>query len=350
MLAPFTNLLEWGIDWFARLWPEYSWPSFPMNVRAALAILMVALVCGAVSSLVVGNRMAFFSDALAHCAFAGVALGFLVALATGLAGGDYKGYKDWITLIMIVFGILVGLGIAWVREKTALASDTVIGVFFAGAIGLGAMFMKAISRRGTFSPENFLFGDPTTVSSQDLVYLMGLVLVTLLFLWFFYNSLVFASFNVSLARSRQVRIRLCNYLFIALLGILVNLCLQIVGALLINALLIVPAATAANLSRNMRQLFWFSIVLCLAVGLGGQWLSWEISIPDPASAHPIEFGVSGTIVVLSVLMFFLSMAVGPWLLGRRSSPDLDDSLRGDGVQEKRITQEDTMIPKRDNPA
>jgi zinc transport system permease protein len=129
---------------------------------------------------------------------------------------------------------------------------------------------------------------------------------------------VFTSFNASLARSRQVPIRLSNYLFIALLGVIVNLCLSIVGALLINALLIVPAATAANVSRNMRQLFWLSIMLCLGFGIGGHVLSWEIQIDDPSSRRPIEFGISGIIVVLSVIAFFISMAVGP-ILRRRAA-------------------------------
>ena len=151
--------------------------------------------------------------------------------------------------------------------------------------------------------------------------MFSLLVITGLFLYWNYNSLVFTSFNVSLARSRGVSVRLCNYLFIALLGLIINVCLQIVGALLINGLLIVPAATAANFSRNMRQLFWWSVGLCQLVGLGGILLAWEISIPDPTQATPIKFGVSGTIVVLSVLLFFLSMIVGPRFRNRlRSAP------------------------------
>lgn len=307
MMNEAAHILDGWIRWFCGWWPDYTFFNLEFNVRMLLAIVMVALVCGAIGSMMVANRMAFFSDALAHCAFAGVALGLLFAILSKI---QVKDFTEWIFLIMVIFGITIGLGIAWVREKTSLASDTVIGVFFAGAMGFGAMLMTATGGRG-FSLESFLFGSPQAALAEHLLILLGLVIITALFLYWNYNYLVFTSFNTSLARSRRVPIRLCNYLFIALLGLIINVCLQIVGALLINGLLIVPAATAANLSRTMRQMFWWSIGLCQLVGLGGIFLSWEISIPDPAQAAPIKFGVSGTIVVLSVLLFFLSMIVGP---------------------------------------
>src|SRR5467141_2158283 len=139
--------------------------SHGFNLRATLALIMIAVVCGAVGSLVVGNRMAFFSDALAHCAFAGVGLGLLIGLLTE-AAKEGPFYRWGLPVLMVGFGILVGAGIAFVREKTALANDTVIGVFFAGAMGLGAVLLKHLSKRGFFNPENFLFGDLMTVRSD----------------------------------------------------------------------------------------------------------------------------------------------------------------------------------------
>jgi len=302
---------ESWLQWFCSLWPEGTFPYFEFNIIGLLASVMVALVCGAVGSLVVGNRMAFFSDALAHCAFAAVGFALLLSVFTNLLGSQTDEIRHRILLIMVVFGIAVGLGIAWVQEKTALASDTVIGVFFAGAIGFGAMFMQTVKGRG-FNLEDFLFGHPTTATPTDLLYLLLLLLATTAFLVLMYNSLIFSTFNTSLARSRRVRIRFCHYLLIVFLAVIVNLCLYISGALLINALLIVPAATASNLSKNMRQMFWWSIILSLMVGVVGQGVSWDVSIPDPAGGRdPIHFGIGGTTVVLSVILFFLSMAVGP---------------------------------------
>lgn len=311
-----AGTLDGALKAFCDSQEPYTFLWLQANVNGLLAIILVAVICGMVGSLVVGNRMAFFSDALAHCAFAGVALGLLIALF--ISRIPIPDFTAWIQLIMVVFGILVGLGIAWVREKTSLANDTVIGVFFAGAMGLGALVMKGV--RAGFPLESFLFGSPLDTRSADLLKLAILLLITLAFLAWNYNALVFTSFNVSLARSRQVPIRLSNYLFIALLGLIVNLCLSIVGVLLINALLIVPAATAANISRNMRQQFWLSVLLCLAFGVVGHILSWEIRIADPGSREPIQFGISGIIVVLSVIAFFLSMIIGPLLRRRSATP------------------------------
>jgi zinc transport system permease protein len=254
--------------------------------------------------------MAFFSDALAHCAFAGVALGILLALVFGTPLTEIRESRYLITFVMIGFGIIVGVLIAFVRENTALSNDTVIGVFFAGAMGLGAMLLKAVSSRGYFNLENFLFGEPSTATAQDIELLLGLVILIGIFLCLLYNDMVFASFSPSLARSRRVPTRLAHYLFIVLLGIIVNLSIQIVGALLINGLLIVPAATAANVSTNMRQFFRRSVVIALLVGVGGYWLSLILRIPDPPR-EPLGFGIGGTIVVLSVLAFALSMLVRP---------------------------------------
>jgi len=308
---------EWlrqGIYDLCNWFPRNTFLSYPWNMQGLIAIALVGLICGAVGSLVVGNRMAFFSDALAHCAFAGVALGLLLGVVTG---ADDEEFAQWVTLVMISFGIIIGLGIAFVREFTAQANDTVIGVFYAGAIGLGAVFLKAGSSRRYLPPEDFLFGNLVTVQPHDLVVLAGLTLVAGAVLALMYNHLLFTSFNRSLALSRGIRVRLCSYLFIILLALIVNLCLKVVGAMLINALLVVPAATAAIWCRNMRQLFWVSIGLCLFFGIGGHWLSSEIHLPPARSGEPpTRPGESGTIVVLAVLVFALSMALGPWLRNR----------------------------------
>jgi len=308
--------LDRAIRAFNDLFPPYTFFNIDFQVRGTLAVLLVGLACGAVGSLVVGNRMAFFSDALAHCAFAGVALGLLVALIAGVHNQDE--FYDWILPIMVAFGVLVGLLIAFVRQKTNLANDTVIGVFFAGAVGFGAILLKLVARKRYFPLENFLFGDPITVSSADIIRLFFLVVATGAVLAWMYNDFVLASFNPSLALSRKVRVRLCNFIFIVLLALIVNLSLHTVGALLINAMLVVPAATAANLCRNMRQLFWCTVGLCLFVGIAGQWLSWTITLADARANQggSLNLGGGGIMVVLSVLLFFLSMIVGPWLRRR----------------------------------
>ncbi|MER3416494.1 MAG: hypothetical protein C4297_09820 [Gemmataceae bacterium] len=297
----------------SQRWAELFGPdaffAHPWRVMAFLSVVTVSVMCGMVSSLVVSNRMAFFSDALAHCAFAGVGLGLILYL-TGLLASD-----DGILALMILFGVVVGLAIAYVKDQTHLASDTVIGVFFAGAMGLGAMLLTGISRLGgvtrTFSPENFLFGDPWATTGKDLFYFVLLLGGMLVFLAASYNGLVFSSFSTSLARSRRIPTRLYNYLFITLLAFTVNMCLKMVGVLLINNLLVVPAATAANLARNLRQFFWLSVLFAVLASVAGLLFShaWVLEY----EGQPVPLGSGGMIVVCSVVLFALSMVCGPVL-------------------------------------
>ncbi len=269
-------------------------------VKGVIAIVLVCLLCGTVGALVVGNRMAFFSDAMAHSAFAGVALGYLSAIAAG-SGQDDETISWLVPLVMVLFGAGVGAAIVFVRERTGLANDTVIGVFFALAIGFGAMLFRLLQERSRFNPESFLFGSLVFVPESDLVYLLVLAVAVGVLFVRRYNDLVFASFSPSLARTRRIGLRANNYLFIVLLALVVNLSIKAVGALLINALLVVPAAAAANVSRNLRQMFWLTLALCVTSGLLGFVLSVYTSFGG------IKFGPSGTIVVVSVGFFFLSV-------------------------------------------
>ena len=305
-----TDWLQRTLSHLAGWFPPGSWLSYQFNVNGLVAVVLVSVICGTVGALVVGNRMSFFSDALAHCAFAGVTLGVLIALSTQ---ANPMG-SPVVPLVTVTFGVIVGVMIAFVREKTGLASDTVIGVFFAGAVGFGGMLFSALPRTN-LSPETFLFGSPLTVHESDLLWLMGLAGLLALVLILRYNQFVMASFNPSLARSRNIPLRLCNYLFVVLLALIVNLCLRAVGVLLINAMLVVPAAAAANVSRNLRQMFWGSVLISVICGVAGLWLSNTVRLPI-GRGTPIDLEPSGAIVVLSVLTFFVTMAVKSWQAGR----------------------------------
>lgn len=311
MLDVLAAWLDLAINAISQMpiWPEGTFPTWDFNVRGILATLVVCVICGAMGSLVVGNRMSFFSDALAHCAFAGVGLGLLLCLLTDTTAADLV--RQRITLIMVCFGVSIGLLIAFVRDQTGLASDTVIGVFFAASIGLGAIFTRMVSGKQSFNfnIEDFIFGNPFSAQPWQVVLLIGLALGVAVFLGLTYNWLVLANASPSLALSRQVPVRMCRYLFIVLLALTVNLSQQITGTLLINGLLIVPAATAANLANNLRQMFWYSIGIAVLVGGVGYVLSWEIS----CLFDPFSVGISGTIVVLSVVLFAFSAVVGRWV-------------------------------------
>jgi zinc transport system permease protein len=306
MLDGPANLLEEFIVWICLFAPPGTMLSHFTVVLGLFATLLVCFICGAMGSLVVGNRMAFFSDALAHCAFAGVGFGLLLAIMTDTPQDEVR---QRITLVMVAFGVTVGLLIAFVRDQTGLANDTVIGVFYAGSIGIGAIVTKLAQgwqRTKLFSIEDFIFGNPTSARPWEVVLLILLAIGAIVFLAFLYNWIILSSANPSLALSRRVPVRLCRYLFIVLLAFMVNLSQQITGTLLINGLLIVPAATAANFASNIRQMFWYSIGIALAVGYLGNYLSWEISSRFPERS----IGISGSVIVLSVLLFVISVPLG----------------------------------------
>jgi zinc transport system permease protein len=296
--------LQDAINRFTLLFPDNHFFSLGPNVNGLIALILVSIACGAVGSVVVGSRMAFFSDAMAHVAFAGVCLGFIIF--EGLLSRPETEFWRWATPVMVIYGIITGLGIAAVRRQTGLASDTVIGVFFAGNIGLAAMLGSLISNRRFFSLEAFLFGNPSYAMAGDLVMLAVLAVMTLLALAAISNRLVLASVNQSLAISRRVPVHWYHAAFVVLLAVIVNVCLRSVGVLLINALLIVPAATAANVSNNLRQMFRRTVIICLFACVTGQVLSWELNI-----RFDLQVGVSGVIVLFSVFLFVLSMVVGP---------------------------------------
>jgi zinc transport system permease protein len=283
----------------------------------AVAIVFLGLACGMVGSLVVANRMAFFSDAMAHTAFAGIGVGLLgvVLLASDVRSTrDVDRYQWVVTLTMVAIGLAAGMAIGFVRDRTGLTNDTVIGVFFALAIGIGAMLLPEVGRHVKIDTERYLFGALVLVTEEDVRRLALLAAVTAAVVCWRYNSLVFASFNPSLARSRGHRIALNNYLFIAVLVLVVNVSVLTIGALLINALLVVPAAAAANVGRNLRQVFWFALAACIGCGLLGLAISNFVSIPLGRGREPLQFAPSGTIVVLCVLWFFATMA---WASVRR---------------------------------
>jgi zinc transport system permease protein len=293
------------------------------DVKGVLAVALVSLVCGLVGSLVVGNRMAFFSDAMAHCAFAGAALGMATVLFVGPPADprEESPYQWLIPVVMFAFGTAVGVGIAFFRERSGVTTDSVIGVFFALALGVAAILIPELSKRVKFDAEVFLFGSPMFATPEDLLLLLLLSGLTVAFLLARYNALVFASFSPSLARSRRVRVRLNNYLFIVLLALVVNLSIKAVGVLLINALLVVPAASAATTARNLRQLFALTLGISLGCGVGGYLVSSLAHLS--VGGRELELRPSGTIIVLTVFCFF-SLALVSGLRGRRTPAVADD--------------------------
>ncbi len=230
--------------------------------NALLAILVVSPLFGLLSTMVVTNRMSFFSDALGHSAFTGIAIGVLCGFADPM----------WCA---VLFAIALALLFTFVRHKTDMASDTVIGVFSSTAVALG-IFIATLGG-GSFTKFNsYLIGDILSVEPAKIG-LLALILLLVLLLWLFgFNRLMLSCVHPALADSRGIRVFWQEAVFCAAVAVVVTVSMTWVGLLVINSLLVLPAAAARNLARNMRQYHLFSVLGALVCGVAGLLASYYI--------------------------------------------------------------------------
>ena len=169
-----TDLIAWTAKTISTVVPMDT-----IDVSAIAAITLVCFSCGLVGSLVVGNRMAFFSDAMAHTAFAGVATGLIGILIFAQPTNARAAEQHFwlVPLVTIVVGVLVGTAMEFVRERTGLTNDTVIGVFFAAAVGFAVTVIPSLKEKMRIDPDQFLFGSPLFVQPEELVLLFVLAIL-----------------------------------------------------------------------------------------------------------------------------------------------------------------------------
>ena len=259
----------------------FEWARYEFMRHALLAVLFVSPLLGALGTVVVANRMAFFSEAIGHAAFTGIALGVILGLADPL----------W---SMIGFALLLTLAIAWVRRRGGLSSDTAIGLVMAFTVSLGIVIL---SRGGDFARyTNFLIGDMLAVTGNDVVWLALLALVVFVLFFFFFNRLILGTLSPALARSRAANAGRAELSFACLLAIVVTCALPWIGILVINALLILPAAAGRNLANNTAQFFGWSVAISLVAGLAGLIVSFYASTATGA-----------TIVLAAMAIYLLTL-------------------------------------------
>ena len=230
--------------------------------NALLALLLMAPLFGLLSTMIVTGRMSFFSDALGHSAFTGIAIGSIFGLAAPI----------WAA---VGFSIAFALLFSWVRNRSNQAADTLIGVFSSSAVALG-IFIATLGG-GSFTKYNkFLIGDILSVTPGEIG-MLALVLAGVLVFWMlFANRLSLIAIHPQLASSRGIRVGLAQTLFTAAIAAVVTLSISSVGLLILNSLLVLPAASARNISRNIREYTLFSVLFALAAGLGGLTLSYYL--------------------------------------------------------------------------
>lgn len=203
-------------------------------VNAVLAGLIIGPVLGGLGTLVVVKRFAFFSEAVGHSALTGVVIGILL-------GEPYTGPCGSLFGYCLLFGVLLN----YLRNRTGLSPDTLIGVFLSVSLALGASVLLVLaSRINIHILENVLFGSVLTVNGQDLAVLAIVAALTLALTLPYYNRLMLASFNPQLAAVRRVPVKAMDYLFVALVTIVTVASVKVIGAILVGALLVIPAAAA----------------------------------------------------------------------------------------------------------
>lgn len=264
--------------------------SFAFVVNGLLCAFVIGPLLGGIGTMVVAKRMAFFSQAVGNAALTGVAIGVII-------GESYTAPY----MSMFSFCLLFGLFLNFARNRTKMSSDTLIGVFLSISLAIGATALLWVSAKvNTHILDTVMFGSILTVNDTDMNVLLVTTLLACVTALPLYNRMLLASLNPSLAHVRGVRVNLLEYVFVLLLTILTVACVKIIGAVLVEALLLIPAAAARNLNRSIRGfVLWsiaFSTLSCL-VGIYAP-MRWDLPVPS-----------GGAIILTAATIFLVTMGI-----------------------------------------
>ena len=261
---------------------------YPFLVRGFICVLVLAPILGGLSHLVVTRRMAFFSAALGQAALTGVAIGLLLGEPLN---APYAG--------MFGFCLLSTLAMVYVRRHATLPPDTLVGVFHALTLGLGLCLLVALTRQfNVHQVESVLFGSLLTVTDGDLLLLVIVGVVVAALLVREYNHLLLDSLSPPLATIAGAQSVFLDYFFAILLTLSIVVSLKIIGALLVEALVVVPAAAARNVAHGTRSYLLWSIAVAFFAGAGGLGVSTKFLVPT-----------GGAVVLAVSAIFFVTLAV-----------------------------------------
>jgi zinc transport system permease protein len=256
---------------------------FAFAERALVAAVVSGLLCGLLGFFVILRRLAFIGVGISHSAIGGVAIGLLAGIDPGISAA--------------VFSVVVALGMFQVARDRRLGEDAIIGVFLSGAMALGLLItsMQHGYQRDLFA---YLFGSLLTVSREDLFMLCGLAAVVAVVVAASFREMLFVAFDEEVARAYGRRVDLFDALLIVVLALTIVAGVRVVGVLLVEALLVVPAATAALWTLDFRRQVALSMTLGAACGAAGLWMSFAFDV-----------GAGAAIVLTAVSIFFLSWIV-----------------------------------------
>ena len=250
--------------------------------NALLAILLITPIFAILGTMIVNNKMAFFSDALGHSALTGIAIGMLLGISN-------------INISMILFAVIFALLLNFIKNKTTYGADTIISVFSSIAIALG---LAILAQTGNFNKySSYLVGDILSITPAEILYLFITFIAIMLFWYFMFNKLNVISINKTLAKSRGINTKLIDNIFVILIAVIVMISIRWIGILLINSLLILPAAASRNIAKNMRSYHLLSVILSMFSGIVGLILSYYWNIPT-----------GPMIVIISGIIYFVTFA------------------------------------------
>ena len=247
--------------------------------NALLAVLIMSPLFGLISTMIVTGKMSFFSDALGHSAFTGIAIGCICGI----------GNPTWVA---VLFSIIFALLFSFVRSKSSHTADTLIGVFSSTAVALGIFI--ATFGGGSFAKYNtYLIGDILSVTPSEIGMLAIVFICVIIFWMIFSNRMILTSIHPQLAFSRGVPSTMIQTVFTTVIAIIVTLAISWVGLLILNSLLVLPGASARNIAKNLKQYHLYSVICAIIAGIGGLIVSYYLG----ASA--------GACISLMLAMIFL---------------------------------------------
>lgn len=244
--------------------------------NAIIAIILISPIFAILGTMIVNNKMAFFSDALGHSALTGIAIGMVLGITN-------------VNISMIIFAVLFSVILNYIKNKTTYGADTIISVFSSVAIAIGLAMLSGTSNFSKYS--SYLVGDILSISVEEIKYLVISFVVIFMFWYFAFNKLNSISINPVLAKSKGINVKLIDNIFVVFISIIVMISIRWIGILLINSLLILPAASSRNIAKNMRQYHLYAIVFSIISGISGIIISYYCNIPT----GPMIVILSGTI-------------------------------------------------------
>lgn len=264
--------------------------SYAFVVNGFLCALVVGPLLGGIGTMVVAKRMAFFSQAVGNAALTGVAIGVII-------GESYT--APYVS--MFSFCLLFGLFLNFARNRTKMSSDTLIGVFLSISLAIGATALLWVSAKvNTHILDTVMFGSILTVNDTDITVLLLTTVLTAVTALPLFNQMLLASLNPSLAHVRGIKVHLLEYVFVLLITVLTVACVKIIGAVLVEALLLIPAAASRNLNRSIRGFVLWSIVFSTVSCLVGVYapLRWDLPVPS-----------GGAIILTGAAFFLITMVI-----------------------------------------